>query len=163
MSFALPDLWQHLQRLLFPLLLDELGELGEKDHPFVKVVSLLPLDRLLDRYDWTGIGRPPHERTWILHAFIAKSVYGQATTEALIAMLKVNVTMRRLCGWEGAGDLPHAATFARAFAQFAEDELPQLIQEKLIRTHCGDKLVGHVSRASTAIEARETPHAQAQT
>jgi hypothetical protein len=86
---------------LFPLLLDELGGLGEKDHQFVKVVSLLPLGRLLGRYDWTGIGRPPHERTWLLHAFIAKSVYGLPTTEALVALLKVNPTLRRLCGWEG--------------------------------------------------------------
>jgi hypothetical protein len=154
---ALHDLWQHLQRQLFPLLLDEVGPLGEKDHQFVQVVSLLPLGRLLDRYDWSGIGRPPHERIWILHAFIAKAVYGLATTIALIEWLKVNVTLRRLCGWESAGDVPSESTFSRAFAQFADDELPQLIQAQLIATHCGPKLVGHVSRDTTAIEAREHP------
>ncbi len=157
MSFALQDLWHHLQRRLFPLRLDELGELGEKDHQFVKVVSRLPLGRLLDRYDWTGIGRPPPERTWILHAFLAKSVYGLPTPEALVEMLKVHTTLRRLCGWAGAGERPHPAPFSRAFTQFAADERPQRIHEKMIRTHCGDKRVGQVSRASTAIEARARP------
>ena len=41
MPTALQDLWQHLQRQLFPLLLEEVGELGEKDYQFVEVVALL--------------------------------------------------------------------------------------------------------------------------
>jgi hypothetical protein len=157
MTLTLPDLWQHLQRQLFPLLLDELGPLSEKDRQFIQVVSLLPLGGLLERYAWCGVGCPPHERTWLLHAFIAKAVYGLATTEALLEMLKVNGRLRRLCGWEGAGEIPHASTFSRAFAQFAADELPQPIHEQMIMIHCGGKLAGHVSRDATAIEVRERP------
>lgn len=157
MATALHDLWRHLQRDLFPLLTDELGPLGEKDRQFVDVVALLPLGPLLHRYDWSGWGRPPHERTWMLHAFVAKSVYGFATTEALIDALTARPTLRRLCGWDCPSDLPHASTFSRVFTQFATDELPQQILAALIQIHCAPKLVGHVSRDSTAIEGREAP------
>ena len=157
MNSALSDLWQHLQRQLFPVLLEELGELGEKDRRFVEVVSLLPLGPLLPRYDWKGVGCPPHARVWLLHAFIAKEVYQFANREALIDALKARPMLRRLCGWESVGDVPSAATFCRAFAQFAADELPQKIHAALIQTHCGPHLVGHVSRDATAITAPERP------
>ena len=152
---ALQNLWQHLQRQLFPLLTEELGPLGAKDEQFVQVVALLPLGRFLARYDWCGNGRPPHERVWLLHAFIAKAVYGYATTEALLDALASRPTLRRLCGWESAAQLPERSTFSRAFDQFATDELPQRIHAVLIQTHCGPKLVGHVSRDSTAISVPE--------
>lgn len=157
MSIALHDLWQHLQRQLFPTLVDELGPLGERDQQFVQVISLLPLGPFLPRYRWKGIGCPPHERVWLLHAFIAKTVYGFATTELLLDALRTRPTLRRLCGWETSSDIPSASTFSRAFAQFANDQLPQQIHEALIKALCGPKLAGHVSRDSTAIEVRERP------
>ena len=120
-TLTLQDIWQHLQRQLFPMLLEELGPLSEKDRQFIHVVSLLPLGRLLERYAWSGVGGPPHERTYLVHAFVAKAVYGLPTTEALIELLKVYGRLRRLCGWERAEDIPHASTFSRAFAQFAAE------------------------------------------
>jgi hypothetical protein len=65
--------------------------------------------------------------------------------------------LRRLCGWEGVGSVPSKSTFSRAFAEFAMSALPLRLHEALImRTH-KERLVGHVSRDSTAIEAREKP------
>lgn len=157
MSTALDELWQHLQRQLFPTLVDELGSLGERDQQFVQVVSLLPLGPFVPRYRWKGVGCPPHERMWLLHAFIAKSVYGFATTEQLLDALRTRPTLRRLCGWESASDIPSSSTFSRAFARFAHDQLPQQIHAALIQARCASKLVGHVSRDSTAIEVRERP------
>ena len=155
MTTALPDLWQHLQRQLFPLLLEEVGELGDKDRQFVQVVSLLPLGPFMPRYDWCGIGCPPHERSWLLHAFIAKEVYQFSTREALVDALKARPTLRRLCGWESVSELPSLSTFCRAFAAFAADELPQKIHEALVKLHCGPKLVGHTSHDATAIAVPE--------
>jgi len=159
MPTALQDLWQHLQRQLFPLLVDEVGELGEKDRQFVEVVSLLPLGSFLKPYRWKGIGCPPHERAWLVHAYIAKAVFQYATTEALVEALKARPTLRRLCGWESLSDLPSLSTFSRAFAQFAADELPQAIHEALVKKYCGPKLVGHTSHDSTAIPVPERPPA----
>jgi hypothetical protein len=148
-----------MQRQLFPRLLEEVGELGEKDRQFVQVVALLPLGALMARYDWCGIGCPPHERIWLLHAFIAKEVYQFSTREALVDSLKARPTLRRLCGWESVSELPSLSTFCRAFGRFAADELPQKIHEALVKRHCGPQLVGHTSHDSTAIVVPERPPA----
>jgi hypothetical protein len=163
MAIALQDLWQHLQRRLFPTLVDELGPLSEKDHQFVKVVSLLPLGSFVGAYAWCGVGCPPHERIWIVHAFIAKEVYQYPTREALLDALKANPTLRRLCGYESVSQLPSSSTLCRAFAQFAADGLPQKIHEAMVKLHCGPKLVGHTSHDATAIAAPERPPALAPT
>jgi hypothetical protein len=157
MIIALQDIWQHLQRQLFPVLVEEIGELGEKDRQFVEVVALLPLGPFLPRYDWKGIGCPPHARVWLLHAFIAKEVYQFPTREALVDALKARPSLRRLCGWERAEDVPSLSTFCRAFAQFSADELPQAIHEAVVKKFCGPHLVGHISRDATAITAPERP------
>jgi hypothetical protein len=65
--------------------------------------------------------------------------------------------LRRLCGWERAKEIPSEATFSRAFAEFAASALPSRVHEALIAQTQKDRLVGHISRDSTAIEAREKP------
>jgi hypothetical protein len=157
MTTPLHNMWQHLQRQLFAVLVEDLGELGEKDRLFVEVISLLPLGQFLPRYDWCGIGCPARERAWLVHAFIAKEVYQFPTREALVEALRARPTLRRLWGWETVDEIPSLSTFCRAFAQFSADELPQRIQEALIKQHCGPKLVGHVSRDATAIKVPERP------
>jgi len=119
--------------------------------------SLTDLGRFTRRYEWCGNGCPPCPRTWLAHAFIAKCVYQFPTTGALIDALKSRPLLRQLCGWESAGEIPSEPTFSRAFAAFAHDQLPQQIHEQMVKTHAGTKLVGHVSRDATAIEAPERP------
>ncbi len=63
--------------------------------------------------------------------------------------------LRRLCGWETLGEIPGESTFSRAFATFAEDQLPQHIHEAMIQARYGDKIAGHISRDATAIHGRE--------
>lgn len=94
------------------------------------------------------------------HAFIAKHVYQFPTTSALIDALQSRPLLRQLCGWESPGEIPSEATFSRAFAEFADDQLPQQIHEHMVKTHAGPKLVGHVSRDATAIEAPARPAAK---
>jgi hypothetical protein len=68
---------------------------------------------------WIGNGRKPHSRKAMAHAFIAKAVWNFPTTLLLIDFLKSNQTMRMLCGWERASDMPSEATFSRAFAELS--------------------------------------------
>jgi hypothetical protein len=63
--------------------------------------------------------------------------------------------LRRICGWERADPVPHESTFSRAFAEFAHRELPQFVHEALIRQTQQERLIGHIARDATAIEARE--------
>ena len=72
-------------------------------------------------------------------------------------MLSADKTLRRLCGWQRAGEVPSEATFSRAFAEFATSALPSRLHEALIQDTHADRLIGHISRDSTAIEAREKP------
>jgi hypothetical protein len=153
----LPVLRYGLQRQLLPILQDEWGPLSERDRQFLDVLALLPEEDGLARYQWCGNGRPPANRRWLLHAFLAKAVYGFATTKALIEALRAQPTLHRLCGWQSAEEIPDEATFSRAFAQFAADQLLQQLHATMIRTHCGPKLAGHASYDSTAVPARERP------
>ena len=86
------EIWNHIQRQLFPLLVEEIGSLTDKDRQFVEVMGLVPLGPFLAPYRWSGVGCPPHERAWLLHAFIAKEVYQYATREALVESLKARPT-----------------------------------------------------------------------
>jgi Transposase domain (DUF772) len=82
-------------------------------------------------------------------------VYGLETTRKLLERLRTDRQLRCLCGWTSAHQLPHESSFSRAFQEFAETELPQRLHEALILHTQQDRLVGHIARDSTAIEARE--------
>ena len=90
-------------------------------------------------------------------AFLAKTIFNIDDTLGLIERLRLDKTLRRLCGWGGAGTVPSEATFSRAFAEFAAARLGPRLLEAVVVAHHGDHLVGHVARDSTAIEARERP------
>ena len=145
-----------IQQALFPAIEKELAApLGEKGELFVTVVELARPAEFCGRFEWQGLGCPRRHRLPMLLAFIAKAVWNYPTTRALLDRLAHDLTLRRLCGWERAAELPSESTFSRAFAEFAQGELPQQIHEALIKTHVGEKLVGHASYDATAIAARE--------
>jgi hypothetical protein len=155
MECTLAAIFGGLQRRLFPALREEVGELSDLDQRFVQVVSLLHLEPLLAPYQWAGVGRPPSSRRALALSFIAKAVYNFPTTRHLLDGLRTRPTLRRLCGYEGVGEIPDEATFSRAFADFAAGELPQQMHATLVQEHVAPRLIGHVSRDATAIEARE--------
>jgi len=69
------------------------------------------------------LGRPECDRRFLARAFVAKAVYDLPTTELLIEMLRLQPNLHRLCGWERLGQVPSAATFSRAFGEFAKCRL----------------------------------------
>jgi hypothetical protein len=143
-----------LQNELFPVIEQSTGKLTDTAEKFVAVLAMIPLARFVPLCQgWNG--RPAKDRYAIACAFVAKAVYGLSTTRQLIERLMVDTQLRRICGWERAEQLPHESTFSRAFAEFAAMELPQLVHEALIQDTQKDRLVGHIVRDSTAIEARE--------
>jgi len=154
-STRLGELWQSIQRWLFPRLEDELGELDEKHREFVAVCELCDPIPHLRGYRWIGYGCPPKSRLALFKAFVAKSVWNFSSTRDVIDAIRHRPALRRLCGWETLGAVPCEATFSRAFAAFAEDELAQRVHEALIAQRYGNKIAGHVSRDATAIHARE--------
>ena len=152
----LSTIWNHFQTTIFPWMQEELGELSDKQKQLVEVLELVQIDRHLP-YVGRVPGRPPENRSAIARAFIAKAVYNMTTTEALLDQLESSIKLRRLCGWEKKNDVPSAATFSRAFAEFAQSQLAERVHAAVIETYLGDQLIGHISRDSTAIVAREKP------
>jgi hypothetical protein len=75
----------------------------------------------------------------------------------LIERVQADKTLRRLRGWPRPCEVPSESTFSRAFAEFADSELPSRLHEALIRQTHADRLVGRIARDSTAIEGHEKP------
>jgi len=154
---ALHRLACNIQRQLFPAWEAEVGVLSEKEQEFVRIVALSEMERFMGPYRWQWVGRKPEDRLPLAKAFIAKAVWNFPTNRALLDYLAHCPSLRRLCGWDSAGEMPSEATFSRAFAAFAEGELPQRVHEAMVCKQLGAKLMGHVSRDSTAIAGREKP------
>src|SRR6516225_4519177 len=153
---TLSSCWSSIQHDLFPWLEERVGALGAMHQDLVKILEMARIEAFV-RHCHGAVGRPPAERPALARAFVAKAVFNLTTTTMLIEHLKADKILRRLCGWERANEIPSEATFSRAFAEFAASALPSKVHEALItRTH-KDRLVGHISRDSTAIEAREKP------
>jgi hypothetical protein len=125
----------------------------------MQLITSLELVRIESFIPNTGqwMGRPMKCRQAIVRAFIAKSVYNLSTTRDLIDRLHSDKNMRRICGWESRYNIPSESTFSRAFAEFAKTELPKRVHESLIKDAYEGEMVGHISRDSTAINAREKP------
>lgn len=157
MSFlagTLSQFWLTVQGTLFPWLAAELGELSQKQRQLVAILELLKIESFMSPSAGYA-GRPQEDRRAIARAFVAKAVYNLETTRQLLERLASDVTLRRLCGWERQRALPSEATFSRAFAEFAKSQLPERVHEALIEKYEASRLVGHISRDATAIEARE--------
>ena len=153
---TLSQKWEQIQGNLFPWLCEELGEVTEKQQQLISILELLRVEEYIYTY-YGGVGRPSDDRSAIARAFVAKAVYNFPTTKMLIERLRSDINVRRICGWERRNDVPEEWTFSRAFSEFADNHLTERVQKALITECYKDDIVGHISRDSTAIEAREKP------
>lgn len=151
-----PTTWMQMAHLfqmeLFPRMEAMVGELSAQAKLLTKTVAIVPLDRVRTR-NW--LGRPAGYRKAMLIAFLAKSIYNLATTRQLLDRLHSDEQLRRICGWQIAAQIPSESTFSRALAQFARQRIGEQLHQLLLPAKRPDRLVGHIARDSTAIEARE--------
>jgi len=141
---------------LFPALEERLGPLTDKQRQLVAVLELVQIESLVGPWQG-GVGRPARHERAIARAFVAKAIYNLSLTRQLLDRLHNDASLRRICGWESRCEIPHESQFSRAFAGFAASELPQRLHAALIEATQKERLVGHISRDSTEIEAREKP------
>ena len=146
--------WRSIQTTLFPWLEQVLGPLTEKQQQLVQILEIIRIEDFVPRH-FMAPGRPPKDRASIARAFVAKAVYDMPTTRVMLDRLATDASLRRLCGWERKSEVPSESVFSRAFAEFAGMRLTQRVHEALIRKTHQDRLTGHISRDSTAIDARE--------
>jgi len=129
--------------------------LTDKQRQLAAILEILRVEQAVPRPPWRG--RPQCDRGALARAFVAKAFYNLPTTALLVDLLHSQPNLRRLCGFERRGQVPSAATFSRAFAEFAASGLLDRVLEQLARQHFDGELVGHIVRDSTAIAAREKP------
>jgi hypothetical protein len=152
--------WMRIQATLFPLLEEELGPLSEKQQQLITVLEFASIENFVRNY-YGCVGAPAADRQALARAFVAKAVYNINTNSHLRDRLLCDRVLRRICGFESRGEVPSESTFSRAFAEFAKSALPSRVHEALIQKYHSEPLVGHISRDSTAIEAREKVCAEA--
>jgi transposase len=149
--------WNSIQYTLFPFLEDQL------EAPFtpklMQLITILEIVRIENFLPYTrgSVGRPSKNRSAIARAFIAKTVLNIPATNLLIDRLQSDKNLRRICGFEFRSSIPSESAFSRAFKEFAELKIPQRAHEAVVKYYYQDQIVGHISKDSTAIEAREKP------
>jgi hypothetical protein len=152
--------WFETQNELIPMLRAEYQGLTPKLEQVIRILEWVRVEEHI-KTPWYKLGgRPPRARCDLARAFVAKSVMGFEKTRELIERLQADSVLKRICGFDLRKALPSEATFSRAFEEFAKDKLPQRVHAALIKANLGDQLIGHISRDSTAILARETPKSE---
>lgn len=148
--------WGKVCGSLFPHLEKRLEGFTAKHKKLVTILEMARIEALIPHsrgMPW----RPPKHRAPIARAFVAKMVYNLDTTRALIDRLASDPCLKAICGWTDGEPLPSESTFSRVFAEFAATQLPARIHAALIEQTHRDRLVGHIARDGTEIEARERP------
>ncbi len=142
---AMKARWNHIQGYLFPWLREEVDPMTEALGRLVTTLDVIGLEAFVPEPP-RGAGRPPDDRRALARAFVAKAVLGVPTTTALIERLDVDKSLRRILGWERRAQVPSEATFSRAFAEFAQGDLPDKMHAALIERSLGGRIVGVIAR-----------------
>src|SRR5271163_4896605 len=153
---AMKARWNHIQASLFPWLREEVDPMTEALGRLVTTLDVIGLEAFVPEPS-RGAGRPAEDRRALARAFVAKAVLGVPTTTALIERLDVDKSLRRILGWERRSQVPSEATFSRAFAEFAQGDLPGKMHAALIERTLEGRILGVIARDATEIEAREKP------
>lgn len=99
-------------------------------------------------------GRKAYPMMPFIRAFLAKSFFKMESNKDLISRLQSDSSLRHICGFI---KIPGEATFSRRFAKLAYCNLMEQSLNKMVSAYHENHIVGHISRDSTAITAREKP------
>ena len=142
----------NLTQSLFPKLEESLGELSPKEIKLIKILDFAEIENFVQDEKITN---PPKDRKEMARAFVAKQVYNFHTTRDLIDRLHKDKSLRILCGWRYANEIPSESKFSRVFAEFSQQKIAVKAQEKFISTYLSEMIFFYNSTDSTAIELRE--------
>lgn len=151
-----------VQRTFFPDLEHEAGPIPKSLVQLTYILETVHSQKIpLPERCW--VGRPPKSRRGIFNGFVAKAFLKIPTTLHLVERLQSDHHLRLICGFETGGQVRSESVFSRVFAKFAETQLPRHVHSTLVRSCCAGEISGHISRDSTAIEARKKPEKKSKT
>jgi hypothetical protein len=128
--------------------------LDDEHQAFIEILRLISPELPQSTFIPSHRGRPSIPRDSFWKAFIALNFFQTNTVSGLLNRLKNDANLRKICEFT---KVPSAATFSRRMTELANQEMMSRIIDALARKHFAGRIVGHISRDSTAIEAREAP------
>lgn len=87
--------WNVIQHELLPELRNDVGTLTPNLEKIIHTLEWVRIEEFVQS-SWFGEGRPPHERSWLANAFVAKSVLGLTMTRGLIERLALRGFMKSM-------------------------------------------------------------------
>ncbi len=154
MKETLAQIWNNIQYKLFPFLEEEHGPLSPQHQKLISVLELIRIESYLP--DLSGqVGRPRKQRAALARSFVAKIILKLSFTVQLRDYLLSDKQLRRICGWDSVQAIPSESTFSRAFEEFSETNLPEVVHRELIKAAYKGSYIGHLTRDSVPVEARE--------
>ena len=157
LSEKLSKMWTkivNLENSLFPELKEQLGVLSTKEQKLIKILDFAQIE---NNITVVKITNTPKDREEIARAFIAKSVYNMQTTRDLIDRLRIDRTLRVLCGWRYANKIPSESKFSRVFSELSDLKIAQKTHEKFIEEYLSNTLFMYNASDATAMPLREKP------
>ncbi len=105
----------NLEQSLFPTE-ESMGKLSTKEEKLIKILDFAQIENFVCTAQITN---PPKHREEMARAFVAKQVYNLQTTRDLIERLKIDRTLRVICGWRHHNEIPSESKFSRVFKEFS--------------------------------------------
>ena len=152
---TISSFWNSLQYKFFPMLEEFLPPLLESHYEVIAILEMVQIEKFLAHYPTGWKGRPPTSRIALARAFVAKHILNILTNEQLRERILCDKSLRMICGWERYNQVPSSSTFSRTFDMFSRLRLPEVVHEILVMRMYKNEVVGHLSRDSTDIPARE--------
>lgn len=146
----------NIENTLFPALKESLRleELSSKESKLIRILDFAEIEKNITVVTITNSKK---SREQIARAFVAKSVYNFQTTRDLIDRLRIDRTLRIICGWRYKKDIPSEATFSRAFTELSDLEVAQKTQEKFVSEYLSKKTFFYNATDATKIPLRQKP------
>ena len=143
---------KNLENSLFPQLQEQLGVLSTKEQKLIKILDFAEIEKKITVVSTTNT---PKDRVQIARAFIAKSVYNMQTTRDLIDRLRIDRTLRVLCGWRYSNSIPSESKFSRVFKELSEMKIAEKTHEQFIKEYLSQATFFYNATDATKIPLRE--------
>ena len=145
---------KNIEHSLFPQLVESLRleALSKKEQKLIKILDFAQIEKNITV---VSITNTPKDREEIARAFIAKSVYNLQTTRDLIDRLRIDRTLRVLCGWRYLNDIPSESKFSRVFKELSDLKIAQKTHDAFIETYLNEKTFFYNATDATKIPLRQ--------
>ena len=127
----------NLEQTLFPRLEESMGKLSTKEEKLIKILDFAQIEKLVSSIHITN---PPKDREELARAFVAKQVYNLQTTRDLIERLKIDRTLRVICGWRYHNEIPSESKFSRVFKDFSQQRIASKAHDVFIENYLSETL-----------------------